>query len=59
MLFLLFFSETKGPFVVSFSFGFRSSLSPLPTLLSTSFRKSFFCFVLYTEEVNLQNFVMI
>ena len=29
------------------------------TMLSTSFRKSFFCLALYTEEVNLQTFVMI
>ena len=29
------------------------------TVLSTSFRKSFFCLTLYTEEVNMQIFVMI
>ena len=29
------------------------------TVLLTSFRKSFFCLVFYTEEVNLQSFVMI
>ena len=30
-----------------------------PTLLSTSLKKSFFCTALYSEEVNLQSFVMI
>ena len=30
-----------------------------PTVLWTSFRKSFFCLTLYTEEVNSQTFVMI
>ena len=34
-------------------------LSQSPTVLSTSFRKLFFCLALYTEEVNLQTFVMI
>ena len=35
-----------------------SGISQVVTVLSTSFRKFFFCLALYTE-VNLQTFVMI